>query len=167
MSINLLYIEGSSEKLWHILRSLRITFSFYTESTLCKLLCTPKDWGATEDKNKLVYETDCNNWEAVYFGESKRSWNSHSDEHKISLRKCDCEKNEIANHCWEADHNFRWDQKKVVDRESRLIPRKIKETLHFLKNPNYIDKISYMFCKIWLPNLCWLLVTYLCHICKF
>ena len=33
MSINLLYIEGTSEKLWHILRSHKIT-TFYTESTL-------------------------------------------------------------------------------------------------------------------------------------
>ena len=28
---------------------------------------------------------------------------------------------------WEADHNFSWDQKKVVDRENRLIPKKIKK----------------------------------------
>ena len=26
-------------------------------------------------------------------------------------------------HCWEADHYFNGDQKKVIDRESRLIPR--------------------------------------------
>ena len=31
---------------------------------------------------------------AVYFGESKRSLKSRSDEHKISARTCDCEKNE-------------------------------------------------------------------------
>ena len=54
---------------------------------------------------------------------------------------------------WEADHNFNWDQKKVIDRESRLIPRKIKETIHSLKNPNRIKKISYMLPEIWLPNL--------------
>ena len=54
---------------------------------------------------------------------------------------------------WEADYNFSWDQKKVVDRESRLIPRKIKETIHSLKNPNHINKISYMLPEIWLPNL--------------
>ena len=29
-----------------------------------------------------------------------------------------CDKNEITKHCWEADHNFSWDQKKVVDREA-------------------------------------------------
>ena len=27
-------------------------------------------------------------------------------------------KNETAKHCWEADGNFSWDQKKVVDRET-------------------------------------------------
>ena len=63
------------------------------------------------------------------------------------------EKNEIAKHCWEADHNFSWDQKKIVDRESRLIPRKIKETLYPLKNPNHFNKISYIHPEIWLPDL--------------
>ena len=43
--------------------------------------------------------------------------------------------------------------KKVIDRESRLIRRKIKETMHSLKNPNHINKISYMLPEIWLPNL--------------
>ena len=46
-----------------------------------------------------------------------------------------------------------WDQKKVTDRESRLIPRKIKETIDFLKNLIHINKISYMLPEIWLPNL--------------
>ena len=52
-----------------------------------------------------------------------------SDEHKRFLRTCDCDKNEITKHCCEADHNFNWDQKKVIDTVSRLIPRKIKEII--------------------------------------
>ena len=78
---------------------------------------------------------------------------SRSDEHKRSVRNCDCDKNEIAKRCWEADHNFNWDQKKVIDRENRFIPTNIKETIHYLKNPNQINKISYMLPEIWLPNL--------------
>ena len=53
----------------------------------------------------------------------------------------------------EADHNCNWDQKKVIDKESRFIPRKIKETIHCLRNPNHINKFSYMLPEIWLPNL--------------
>ena len=72
ISINLLYVEGTRKKLRRILRSHKIKSTFYTESTLRKLLCMPKDRVATEDKNNIIYETDCNICEAVYFVESKR-----------------------------------------------------------------------------------------------
>ena len=58
-SINLPYVEGTSEKLRRILRSHKIRSTFYTEMTLRKLLCKPKDRVATEDKNSIVYEIDC------------------------------------------------------------------------------------------------------------
>ena len=58
MSINFLYVEGTSEKLWHILRSHKIRSTFYTENTLHKLLCKPKVWVVAEDKNNIIYEFD-------------------------------------------------------------------------------------------------------------
>ena len=72
--------------------------------------------------------------------ESKRALKLRSDEHKRSVRNSNCDKNEIAKHNWESDHNFKWDQKKVIDRVSRTVPRKIKENIHSLKNPNHISK---------------------------
>ena len=74
-----------------------------------KLLCKPRDPVATEDKD-IVYEIDCSNCEAVYFAESKQS----------CVRNCDCDKNEIAEHYWEADHNFSLDQKKIIDRRKQV-----------------------------------------------
>ena len=155
MSINLPYVEGTSENLRRILRCHKIKSIFYTENTLRKLLYKPKDQVATEDTNNIICEIDCSNCEAVYFGEAKRSLKLRSGEHKMFFWNCDCDKNETAKHCdcWEADHKFSWDQKKVVDRESRLILRKIKETIHFLKNLYAIKKISYMLPEIWSPNL--------------
>ena len=35
----------------------------------------------------------------------------------------------ISKQCWEVDHNFCWDQKKVVNREKKLNFRKIKEAI--------------------------------------
>ena len=63
-----------------------------------------------------------------------------------SARNCDCDKCEIAKHCWEADHNFNWDQKKVMDRDSRLIPRKEKilkgKILKFsLTKPSFLEGV--------------------------
>ena len=82
VSIDLPYLEGTSEKLRRILRSQKIGSTFYTESSLSKLFCKPEDLVATEDKNNTVYEIDCTTCKAVYFGESKRSLKSRSDEQK-------------------------------------------------------------------------------------
>ena len=71
MSINLMYVEGTNEKLRCILRSHKIRSTFYTENNLHKLFFKPKNRVATEDKNKIFYETDCSNCETVYFGQSK------------------------------------------------------------------------------------------------
>ena len=68
MSTNLPYVEGTSEKLCRILSSHKIRSTFYTEKTLHKLFCKPKDQVATEDKNNILYEIDSSNCEAVYFG---------------------------------------------------------------------------------------------------
>ena len=54
-SINLPYVEGTSEKLWCIFRSHKIRSTFYTEITLHKVLCKSKDRVATEDKKSIVY----------------------------------------------------------------------------------------------------------------
>ena len=62
-------------------------------------------------------------------------------------------KNEIEKHCWEADSNFSLDQLKVVDKQSRLIPSKLKETMHSLKNSSHIKQNFLHASKIWLPNL--------------
>ena len=136
MSINLPYVR-------RILRSHKIRSSFYTERTLHK----PKDWVATEDKNNIVYEIDYSTGEGVYFRVSKRSLKSRSDERKSSVRNCDFDKNEIPKHCWEAYHNFSWDQKKVVNRESRLIPRKIKEPYILWRIPLTLRKFPKCFLK--------------------
>ena len=75
MSINLPYIQGTSEKLWHILRSHKVRSTSYNESILSKLLYKLKYQVATEDKDNIVYEIDCSNSKAVYFSESKWSLN--------------------------------------------------------------------------------------------
>ena len=63
----------------------------------------------------------------------------------------------------EEEEIFGWDQTKVVDKESRLFSRKIKEAIHSLKNPNHINKISCMLPEIWLPDF----RHDLCHINRF
>ena len=78
----------------YILKSQEIRSTFYTESTLRKLLCKPKDQIATKN-NSIVYEIDRWKGETVHFCKSSESLKSRSDERKRSVRNCDFKENEI------------------------------------------------------------------------
>ena len=69
MSINL-YVENTSEKPQHILRTHKIRSTFQTENTLCKPICKVKDRVAIADKNSIVNESDYSYSEDVYFDEN-------------------------------------------------------------------------------------------------
>ena len=48
MSINVLYVQGTSETLWPIVRSLKIRSTFSAKRTMRKAFCQPKDRVATD-----------------------------------------------------------------------------------------------------------------------
>ena len=106
MSMNLPYVNVLLTN-YGVYSYLKTRSSFYTKSTLHKLICKQKDWRATEDKNNSVYEIECSKLETVnYFSKSKQTLNPCSDEHNRSVRNCDCENDEIAKLRWQRNHNF-------------------------------------------------------------
>lgn len=54
-------------------------------------------------------------------------------------------KNDFVKHCFEEDQNFSCDEKKVAERKSRLISRKMKEAIHSLKILYQSNKIWFIF----------------------
>ena len=107
MSINLSYIEGTREKLRAILGSHKVRFTFYTEITLRKLLCKPRDRVATEVRKRSFMRLTVVTVFKIMFRWTKRS-----------AKSSNCEKNEIPKQSFEEDDNFSWDQKKVDYREA-------------------------------------------------
>ena len=51
------------------------------------------------------------------------------------------EKNEITKHCLEKDNLLHWNQMKLVDIESRLVPTNMKEAIHSFSKCNHTSKI--------------------------
>ena len=91
MSVNLPYVEGASEKQQQILRSHKIRSTLYTKH-ICEIYFVNPN---IEQLQKIT---------AISFMKSTVvTTKSRSVEHKISFWNCDCEKNEIGEHCWEAD----------------------------------------------------------------
>ena len=58
-------------------------------------------------------------------------------------------------------------RRKLLIGKAGYFLRKLKKNIYSLKNPYHINKISYLFPEIWLPNLRSFLVTCLCHTARY
>ena len=147
------YVPGTSEIIRRSLAPHNIKCAFYSSETLRRHLSKPKDTVPMDKRNNVVYKIPCKDCNATYIGESKRSFGVRYKEHDRAVRKGDTDKNEIADHCWSKDHEMNWDERKVIDTEAYIKGRKIKETIHSLKDKNHINSISYTLPNIWIPNI--------------
>ena len=111
--INLPYIQGASEQLRRTFNKYNIKTTFYTPATLRSLLSKLKD---LIPKNNVIYPLDCKDCEAVYVGETKRTLNIRTNDH-ISAIKSASQRSHTAEHCWKYNHDFDWNNKRVLDFE--------------------------------------------------
>ena len=122
--INFPYVKGTSEQLKRIFNDHNINCTFYTTTTLRTLLSHVKDPLPSEQRNNIVYKYDCKDCEAVYFGESKRTLAERIKEHTRAVRAADTRRYETADHCWKYNHDFDWENKKIMDYEASTTTRK-------------------------------------------
>ena len=137
--INLPYVKGTSEQLERIFNDHNINCTLYTTTTLRTLLLHVKDPVPSEQRNNIVYKYDCKDCEVVNFGEPKRAIAERTKEHTRAVRAADTRKYETADHCWKYNHDFDWENKKIIDYETNTTTRKIKGTIHSLSNNNHIN----------------------------
>ena len=96
--INLPYIQGPSEQLQKTLSQHNIKSTFYTATTLHKILPCPKDPIPIEKKHNIIYKLDCKDCDDVYISESKRAYQTRIGEHISAVQKADTKRYETADH---------------------------------------------------------------------
>ena len=121
--------------------------------TLRRSLSQAKDPVDINQQSNVIYKIPCNDCNAVYIGETKRSFGTRSKEHEAHVRLGHVDKNEIADHCWKRDHRFNFANKSVLDREQNWTSRKIKESIYSVSDKNHINHIQYKLPEIWIPAL--------------
>ena len=153
--IGLPYIPGTSEALRRVFTSHKIKCAFYSKETLRKQLSKPKDKVPLDDRNNIVYKIPCSDCNASYIGETKRSFSVRKKEHESNVRNGHTETSKVAKHCWSNDHRMNLDEMKVIDSEPYTWSRKVKETIHSIREGEnrYFNDISYHLPAIWIPNI--------------
>ena len=90
--ISLPYVKGTSEIIQRILSKHNIRCTFYAKDTIRNALCHPKDPVQKSEQNNIVYKIPCNDCNAIYIGESKRSMQTRAKEQDRAVRNGDVEK---------------------------------------------------------------------------
>ena len=124
------FVQGVSEPIRHVFNNYGVSVSFKPHQTLRQLLVSPKDKAKVEEQTGAVYRIPCAGCDQVYIGETKRSIGGRLKEHTAKVAN---NPSAIAEHHQKTGHNPDTDNIKVLCREDKLIPRKVREAISIKK----------------------------------
>ena len=113
-----------------VFSSYGISTCFKPHQTLRQILVAPKDKTKTEDQTGVVYRIPCGGCDKVYVGETKRSVGERIKEHTAKIAN---NLSAVAEHHQKTGHEPDLDNVKVLCREDKLLPRKVREAIFIKK----------------------------------
>jgi len=102
------------------------------------ILRVQKDYTEHSQKNNVVYKINCKNC-ASYVGQTKRQIKTRIKEHYNNIKTNKSKHSVIKEHIINFDHNFDWDNIKILDTESNYNKRLVSEMLHIKEQKNGIN----------------------------
>ena len=135
------YIEGLSERLNKICskHNINVVYSVINQKN-SKLIIKGKDNLPKDDRINLVYKIECDNCPAVYVGQTKRKISSRIREHFNNISHRSQQISVVSEHRLEKNHDFRWNDVKILDNEPNWKKRLISEMIHIKTNTFNINK---------------------------
>ena len=136
--VTLPYIKGISEQIARTLNQSNINAAHKPVKTVGSFFKKPKDKFDQDLSTRVVYEISCKDCEKVYIGQTSRALRSRTREHKRAVFTGD--KNSLlAQHCLQNNHEFDFDDVKIIDRCSQWSHRSFLEAWHSISEPNSIN----------------------------
>ena len=144
------YVEGLAEKANRIFRKHGIATAMKPNTTLRKLLVHPKDKVDPINTTDCVYEIPCSHCDNTYIGETGRKFTTRLEEHKRETSKVvkqqpaytrqarkqsitELSKSAIADHAVQENHVIKWEDSRILTKESNVAARRIRESIEIRK----------------------------------
>ena len=102
-------------------------------NTLKSKLVHPKDKIKKEENSGVVYHIQCDNSDATYVGETKRTLQKRVSEHHRSSSP-------VGQHLAERKHTFSDDNVKILHKESNWFRRGVAESIHITEEEPELNR---------------------------
>ena len=76
----------------------------------------------------------------MYIGETLRTTDDRAKEHKRHVAKGEIHSSAVAEHVWNEDHRIEWNNTTVIHSAAGLLSRRVKESLHIVKEKVTMNK---------------------------
>jgi len=133
------YVKSISEITTSMFDKSLVTTGYRGLNKLDKIIKVQKDPTEHTHKNNIVYKINCNNCDASYVGQTKRKMMTRVKEHHDNIKLDKSKHSVITEHILDLNHNFDWDNIKILDTESNYNKRLISEMLHIKEQKNGIN----------------------------
>ena len=122
------YEQNVLEPISRILTQVGIGVALKPHHTLSSLFRKPKDAINLKQKRGLVYQISCQDCNAVYINETKRSDRTRKLEHVNAVKTFNTKKSALSQHVVDFDHRIDWDNVKILKSESHAYRRRVAES---------------------------------------
>ena len=123
------FLDGTTQAIQRVLRPLEIRVVGRPQRWDWSLQRSLKDKIDPCDETGAVYQINCTDCDEVYIGETGRTTRVRSMEHKSHARCKRADHSAAADHVIFEGHKMDFDNPVVLDRDRRLMSRRVKEAL--------------------------------------
>jgi len=102
----------------HVLKDTNTTLSYYSLNKRNSIIKAHKDAIPKTLNTNIVYKIECDNCDASYVGQTGRKLITRINEHKKQINKLTTNKSVITEHRLNLNHDFKWDEVKILDKET-------------------------------------------------
>jgi len=136
------YLNSISESFIPIIKKYGFNIAFSISVTLNFLIKCGKDSLDTMSQHGVVYKISCHDCDASYVGQTKRQLRTRIKEHVSDIKKKSGSPSVISEHRRNFNHEFEWDNIKIIDNELSYQKRIISEMVHIKKQQHGLNKQS-------------------------
>jgi len=116
-----------------------IRVSFHSPNKMGKYIKVQKDICPHTSKSNVLYKISCNNCDASYVGQTGRQLKIRITEYRNHIRHKTSVRSVITEHKLQCNHDFQWDNIKILDEEPCYRKRLISEMFYIKKQKNSLN----------------------------
>ena len=133
------YIQGTSERIQHLLKPFNITLSHKPTMTIKSQIIQLKDQIPTMLQTCIVYKLPCDTCTKNYIGETGRNLHVRMTEHQRDIRN-QKPNSQVYQHHAETGHSFKFEDVEIIHKCQNTFTRRVLESYHTHIEPNSINR---------------------------